>query len=132
MNVDPVVLVLRIDSGPRSPITPPVGDPPPREVGGSRPRTGDDGVVCKQPVSVVSLSGMSERARVLSRGSDHQLLLGIAGLAAAYALELVAPAGWPRAAVAATGALGFAAGASGRVGSAVAAAQRRERLPWIF
>src|SRR5436309_3021142 len=75
---------------------------------------------------------MSERTRILSRGSDQQLALGIAGLVAAYALELVAPQGWPRAAVGALGALGFSLGALGRAGFAIAAAHRRERLPWIF
>lgn len=68
----------------------------------------------------------------LARGSDRQLILGVVGLALAYAIEVAAPAGWPRAAAAALGSLGFSLGALGRVVMAVRAAHRRDRLPWIF
>src|SRR2546428_1138415 len=75
---------------------------------------------------------MSDRMRVLVRVSDRQPALGRAALAATYALGLAAPAGGPRAAVAALGSLGFALGAFGRVALAVMASHRRERLPWLF
>ncbi|HZP97046.1 MAG TPA: sensor domain-containing diguanylate cyclase [Candidatus Limnocylindria bacterium] len=75
---------------------------------------------------------MTALRRALTRGSDQQLALGLAGLAAAFALELAASPGWQRSAVAALGSLGFALGAVGRVGQAAAASHRRERLPWLF
>src|SRR2546423_4728335 len=80
----------------------------------------------------LAFSVMSERRGILGRGSDRQLALGVVGLALAYAVELAAPAGWPRAAIAALGSLGFSLGAFGRAALAVRAAQRRERLPWLF
>ncbi len=49
-----------------------------------------------------------------------------------FLLELAVPAGWPRAAVAALGATGFSLGAIGRIGEALGAAPRRERLPWLL
>ena len=70
--------------------------------------------------------------RLLSRGSDRQLAVGLFGLAGTFALELLAPAGWQRSAMAALGALGFSLGALGRVSQAVTAAQSRERLPWLL
>lgn len=54
------------------------------------------------------------------------------GLVATFALELAAPAGWQRSAVAALGWLGFALGATGRVAQALSASHERERLPWLF
>ena len=68
----------------------------------------------------------------LRRRSDHQLVLGIAGLVVTFVLAQAVPAGWPRAAVAAMGAAGFSFGALGRIGQALVAAPSRERLPWVL
>ncbi|MEK7863757.1 MAG: hypothetical protein AAB295_10910, partial [Chloroflexota bacterium] len=68
----------------------------------------------------------------LQRRSDQQLAAGSVGLVVTFLLELAVPAGWPRAAVAAMGATGFSFGAIGRIGQALGAAPRRERLPWLF
>ena len=70
--------------------------------------------------------------RLLSRGSDRQLALGLAGLVAAYSLEQLVPAGYFRAAMAAMGWVGFSAGASGRVVQALRSLPRRQQLPWLF
>ena len=70
--------------------------------------------------------------RVLARGSDRQIAVGIAGLIATYLLELVAPQGWQRSALATLGWVGFAFGAVGRVGQAIGVSHRPERLPWVF
>jgi diguanylate cyclase (GGDEF)-like protein len=66
------------------------------------------------------------------RGSDRQLLLGIGGLVLTFALEQIVPAGWPRSAVATLGWLGFSLGTLGRVGQALAASPRRDRMPWVL
>ena len=49
-----------------------------------------------------------------------------------YGLELLAPPGYLRSAVAALGWFGFSVGALGRVIFALRAAPQRERLPWLF
>jgi len=68
----------------------------------------------------------------MPRPSDRQLALGVAGLIAIVAIELVLPAGYPRAAIAAIGWLGYSLGALLRVSQALSAARRDERLSWIF
>src|SRR6185503_1071360 len=75
---------------------------------------------------------MEGMKRLLSRGSDRQLALGLAGLVAAYSLEQLVPAGYFRAAMAAMGWVGFSAGASGRVVQALRSLPRRQQLPWLF
>jgi diguanylate cyclase (GGDEF)-like protein len=75
---------------------------------------------------------MKEKRAILSRGSDRQLLLGIAGLLTAYGLEQLVSDPSLRAALAGVGWLGFSLGAIGRVSQAVKAAPRREQLPWLF
>ena len=56
----------------------------------------------------------------------------MAGLVVTLALEMAAPAGYLRSAVAAMGWLGYSLGALGRVSQALSAARRAERLPWVF
>ena len=68
----------------------------------------------------------------LPRGSDQQLAIGAIFVPIVFAVELAIPAGWPRAAFAGIGALGYALGALGRVWQAIGAAHERERLPWLF
>lgn len=75
---------------------------------------------------------MDQVRRLLARGSDRQLAIGILGLLAAYWLEQLAPAGYLRAAAAAMGWLGFSIGATGRIAQAVQSASRRRQLPWMF
>ncbi len=75
---------------------------------------------------------MNRVARALPRDSDRQLAAGIVGLVAAYALEQIAAPGYLRSAMAAMGWLGFSLGAFGRIAQAIAAARRREQLPWVF
>src|SRR5258706_270644 len=75
---------------------------------------------------------MRRLARSLARSSDQQLIAGILGLIAAYALEQIAPAGYLRSAMAAMGWLGFSLGAFGRILQTVRASRTRERLPWLF
>jgi diguanylate cyclase (GGDEF)-like protein len=58
--------------------------------------------------------------------------VGVAGVCAVYGLELLAPAGWPRGAVASVAWLALGLGA---IVAAMRAAQTtpgRERLPWVF
>ena len=68
----------------------------------------------------------------MPRPSDRQLALGVAGLVAIVVIELVLPAGYVRAAIAAIGWLGYSLGALLRVSQALSAARRDERLSWIF
>ena len=75
---------------------------------------------------------MEGMKRLLSRGTDRQLAAGVLGLAAAFGLEQLAPAGYLRSAMAAMGWLGFSVGASGRIVQAVRALPRRQQLPWLF
>jgi diguanylate cyclase (GGDEF)-like protein len=75
---------------------------------------------------------MEGMKRVLSRGSDRQLALGILGLCAAYALAQLMPVDYLRSAMAAMGWLGFSLGASGRVVQALRSLPRRQQLPWLF
>src|SRR5258706_9898552 len=75
---------------------------------------------------------MRRLARSLARSSDQQLVAGILGLIAAYALEQIAPAGSLRSAMAAMGWLGFSLGAFGRILQTVRASRTRERLPGLF
>lgn len=75
---------------------------------------------------------MTGLRRLFARGSEQQLALGACFLFIVFGLELLAPAGWQRSGIAALGALGYSLGAIGRVGQAIVAAHRRERLPWLF
>ena len=70
--------------------------------------------------------------RIFLRNSDRQLTLGIVGLLAVFAIEQFVPSGYPRAAIAATGWLGFGMGGIGRVAQAARAVSRRQQLPWLF
>ena len=80
----------------------------------------------------IAFDAMKHLGRLLARGSDRQLAIGVVGLLVAYGLEQVAPAGYLRAAVAAMGWLGFSLGATGRVAQALRGASRRQQLPWLF
>src|SRR4051812_22662791 len=75
---------------------------------------------------------MKGMKRLLARGTNRQLVAGVFGLAAAFALEQVAPAGYLRSAMAAMGWLGFSVGACGRIVQALRALPRRQKLPWLF
>src|SRR5207249_1541914 len=82
--------------------------------------------------SVASLDVVIRLQRAMPRPSDRQLALGVAGLVAIVVIELVLPAGYVRAAIAAIGWLGYSLGALLRVSQALSAARRDERLSWIF
>jgi diguanylate cyclase (GGDEF)-like protein len=75
---------------------------------------------------------MEGMKRLLSRGSDRQLALGVVGLFVAFGLEHLMPAGYLRSATAAMGWIGFSVGASGRVVQALRILPRRQQLPWLF
>jgi diguanylate cyclase (GGDEF)-like protein len=69
---------------------------------------------------------------LIARGSNQQLVAGIAGLVAVFVLEQIVAPGWQRSAIAAMGWIGFGVGALGRLGLAIRATRDRARLPWLF
>jgi diguanylate cyclase (GGDEF)-like protein len=58
--------------------------------------------------------------------------VGVAGAVAIFALELLAPAGWPRAALASVAWLAIGMGAMVAAARAAETTPGRERLPWVF
>ena len=82
--------------------------------------------------SLSSVSDLSPLRRALALRSWQAGLVGVAGVCAVYGLEQLAPAGWPRGAVASIAWLALGLGA---IVAAMRAAQTtpgRERLPWVF
>jgi diguanylate cyclase (GGDEF)-like protein len=96
-------------------------------------RVGDAGV--PTPSALASLSSMSDLSplgRALALRSWRVGLIGIAGAGGVYALEQLAPAGWPRGAVASVAWLALGLGAMVAALRAAQTTPGRERLPWMF
>jgi diguanylate cyclase (GGDEF)-like protein len=78
------------------------------------------------------MSELSPISRALSLRSWRAALIGIAGALGVYGLEQLAPAGWPRGALASVAWLAFGLGAMVAAMRAAQTTPGRERLPWIF
>ena len=78
------------------------------------------------------MSDLSPLRRALALRSWRATGVGIAGAVAIFALEQVAPAGWPRAALASVAWLAFGMGAMVAAAHAAETTPGRERLTWVF
>lgn len=78
------------------------------------------------------MSDLSPLSRALALRSWRAALVGIAAAIAIYGLERLAPAGWPRGALASVAWLAFGLGATVAAARAAETTPGRERLPWIF
>ncbi len=78
------------------------------------------------------MSDISPFRRALALRSWRAALVCIAGAFAIYGLEQLAPAGWPRGALASVAWLAFGMGAMVAAVRAAETTPGRERLPWIF
>lgn|GEM_PF-2182116 len=78
------------------------------------------------------MSDLSPLRRALALRSWRAALLGFAGASALFVIELLAPAGWSRGAVASVGWLAFGMGATLAAKRAADTTPGREKLPWIF
>ena len=82
--------------------------------------------------SLVPVSDLSPFGRALSLRSWRVALMGTAGAFGVYGLEQLAPAGWPRGAVASVAWLAFGMGAMVAAMRAAQTTPGRERLPWVL
>lgn len=78
------------------------------------------------------MSDLGPLRRVLAFRSWRAALVAVACALVVYGVEQLVPAGWPRAAVASVGWLGFGLGAMVASIRAAETTPGRERLPWIF
>jgi diguanylate cyclase (GGDEF)-like protein len=78
------------------------------------------------------VSDLSPLRRALALRSWRAALLGLAGALALFGIEQLAPAGWPRGALASVGWLAFGMGAIVAAKRAADTTPGREKLPWVF
>lgn len=82
--------------------------------------------------SLFLMNDVSPLARALALRSWRVGLVGVAGAVALFGLELVAPAGWPRGALASVAWLALGLGALVTAMRAADTTPGRDRLPWVF
>ncbi len=78
------------------------------------------------------MSDLGPLRRALVLRSWRVALAGLAGALAAFGLEQLVPAGWPRGAIASVAWLAFGLGAMVAAMRAAETTLARERLPWVF
>jgi diguanylate cyclase (GGDEF)-like protein len=78
------------------------------------------------------VSDLSPLRRALALRSWRAALVGIAGAVTIFGLEQLAPAGWPRGALASLAWLAFGMGGMVAAARAAESTPGRERLPWVF